>query len=296
MLIKDSAKYHPEFDIAEARRIFAASGHDKELEGESITSPYDLFSVEELRERLGLRIGPAIPTDIFVFGKGEPEKPDCTKIGGLPYWPADRTWPKDDEGRPLRFVAQFNFTDSKDIVADLPGDVLLLLVDDGWDWADMSHFEWVKSGRIPTSNLDPSLVTIEQGPFFGAIYRTVDFPDAMEKARESLLDEEEEPEIDEFWLLPVLNGTKIGGLPHIIQNEDDVYGESIDGEFICQLGSIQAAPNAPYPWFNHPEALRLGSGADGIHCRDNELCIGDMGSLYIYRDPNGNIKSFAECY
>jgi hypothetical protein len=39
MLVRDSKKHQPEFDLAEAHSIHAATGNDKEIAGEEITSP-----------------------------------------------------------------------------------------------------------------------------------------------------------------------------------------------------------------------------------------------------------------
>ena len=100
MLVPQSKKHQPEFDLAEARRVYAVAGIDKDIEGEAITSPHDLLSVEALRDRFALRVGRMVPADVFVFGKGEPPRPDCTQFGGKPYWPADRIWPSDERGHP----------------------------------------------------------------------------------------------------------------------------------------------------------------------------------------------------
>jgi hypothetical protein len=51
VLVQYSRKHHPEFDLAKARRVFAGARYDKKIEGEWITSPHDLFSVETLRDR-----------------------------------------------------------------------------------------------------------------------------------------------------------------------------------------------------------------------------------------------------
>src|SRR6202022_84126 len=55
MLVHNSNRVHPEFELAEARRIFTEAGADQDLSGELISSPHDLFSVETLRDRYGLR-------------------------------------------------------------------------------------------------------------------------------------------------------------------------------------------------------------------------------------------------
>jgi hypothetical protein len=286
MLILGSKKLHPEFDLAEASRLYAARGFDMDLSGAQITSPHDLFSVETLRDLLTLRGGTAAQTDVFVFGRGEAPRRDCTKVGGLPYWPADRSWPRNDKGAPYRFLAQFNFADSEDLLAELPGQVLLLLVDEGDDWLwepNRIRFEWLPLGLTPLPTFEPSLIATKAGPFFGAIHRSADYPEPSEEKLD--LDE------GENYNLPILNGTKIGGLPHLIQRSDR---NDVEGEFLCQLGSIQPAPNAPYPWVNDP--LSLGLGQSGIGGSGNSIVLEDMGTIYIFRHKGGAIRSFFESY
>jgi hypothetical protein len=152
MLVASSPKLHPELDLEGVARVYTGTEFVNPLQGELVTSPHDLFSVEVLRDRLALRVGRPVPTDVFVFGKGEAPRRDCTKVGGLPYWPADRPWPRNAAGVPYRFLAQFNFTDSVDLVPRLPDQVLLLLVNGGDDWLyepDSIHFEWVAPGLTP---------------------------------------------------------------------------------------------------------------------------------------------------
>jgi len=285
MLIPKSKKLHPEFDLEEAKRTYAANEFDTDLEGEQVTSPHDLFSVEVLRDRLALRVGRAIPTDVFVFGRGEAPRRDGTKVGGLPYWPADRPWLKDGAGMPYRFLAQFNFADSQDLLAKLPGQVLLLLVEEGDDWLyepDRIHFEWLPLGLAPVTSFQSSWIVNQGGTFFGAIHRSADYPEASDNA--------EKPRIRSYRDLPIINGTKIGGLPHLIQSSD------FKGEFLCQLSSIQAAPYAPYPWVNDPGPLDLTSGDRGIYGDANTFVFLDMGNIYVFRDNDGALKSSFECY
>ena len=78
MVVRGSQKLHPELDFAAARRVFEAAAHGA-LTGQLITSPYDVFSVEELRDVHGLREGKALPADLFVFGKGESPRREATK-------------------------------------------------------------------------------------------------------------------------------------------------------------------------------------------------------------------------
>ena len=283
MLKSRSSRLHPEFDLDQATRTYAASAASSR--GEMVTSPHDLYSMEALRDKHDLRKGRAVPTDVFVFGKGEAPRRDGTKVGGLPYWPVGRPWPMTEAGIPYRFLAQFNFADSRDLLSGLHGDVLLLLVQPGDDWFfedDQIHFEWLPLGLAPVTSFEPSWIVNQQSTFFGAIHRTTDYPDAAELAERAGIRRERQ--------VAILNGAKIGGLPHVIQQID------LGGEFICQLNSIQAAPNAPYPWVNDPAPLDLNFGDRSIYGDANQFVFLDMGNIYIFRAQDGTLRSHCDSY
>src|SRR6185295_5497507 len=145
LIVRDSWKIHPEFDVEYAQRVFADAGEP--LRAEQITSPWDLYAAETLRNQHQLRIGEAFPADVFVWAKGEPENPACTKVGGRPFWPADEPWPTTPDGLPCSFLAQFNFADSADIVGDdLAACVLVVLTNSQPDWLSDENslsFHWV---------------------------------------------------------------------------------------------------------------------------------------------------------
>lgn len=98
MIVPGTEGVAPRFDFDAAKRLYESTAKDSELTGEMITSPFDLYAVETLRDRHGLRVGEAVPTDVFVFVFGEPDDPRCTKIGGRPFWPKGRPWPTEDGG------------------------------------------------------------------------------------------------------------------------------------------------------------------------------------------------------
>lgn len=287
MIVRKSSKTHHQFDFASAANVFAEHAVKERLSGEHVTSAWDLYSVETLRNRHNLRTGEAVPTDVFIFGKGEPGDPSCTKVGGRPYWPAGREWPTSTDGSPHYFLAQFNFSDSVDIVgSDLPGMVLLLVTDsqDDWLWGEAGlYFHWVPASIIPAKDLTVPSVLGSSGPFYGVIHRSADYPDADDAAHDL--------DVSQSYNLAVVNGTKIGGLPHFIQG-----GVDNDARFLCQLGSIQAAPFAPYPWVNRRESLGLDFNNDGIYGEDNCAVFGDMGSIYLFIDEEGNVSRSFECY
>lgn len=287
MLYHQSSNKTPVFEYEKAAELYKEVMADEELSGELITSPWDLYSVETLRDRLHLRMGEAVPTDVFVFGKGEPDKPSSTKFGGRPFWPVDLEWPMTQNDTPCHFLAQFNFSDSTEIVGkELSEKVLLILTDskDDWLWGngEMS-FHWISEDITPNTELNAPSTIGSAGPFYGAIYRSADYPDAEDAAFKT--------ELSSAYNLPILNGTKIGGLPHFIQ-----HNVESNERFLCQLGSVQAAPDVPYPWVNRKEALELKFDNTGIYGDENSAIFGDMGSIYLFIDPQGNITRYFESY
>jgi hypothetical protein len=253
-----------------------------EPKGDTITSPHDIAVVEQLRGELIPTVPETerVPTDVFVFGKGEAPRPDTTKVGGLPFLPAARAWPRTPEGKPMTFVAQFNFADSHDIVGHLPGDVLLIFGDEdgiySLDGAGMV-FEWVLGSEddiISASNVPATEWTIS--PCFGAIHRTWDYPG--------------DPHVlagfGAWQDVALILGTKIAGAPWWIQEE-----EPPPGRFLCTLGSVQPAFLQPFPYLNVPEAIN-----DTLDPDRNNLMWGDMGTVYIFVDDDGNVDWTWQCF
>jgi hypothetical protein len=220
--------------------------------------------------------GTRIPTDVFVWARGEPPNPAMTKIGGVPFRSRSSPWPQDGEGRPLRFIAQICFADSRDIVGDLPGDVLQIFGNDDALLAETERlaFEWSSLGirelalEVPQTAADGVLT-----PYYGIMHRAEDWPDAPRQ----LPDGYRTP-----WLLGVFEGTKIGGLPSIIQGEPTMAGHSL-----AALGSISLSYSA-YPVIND-------AGPESRWAPGN-LMIGDMGSLYLFLDGCGRVRAEAQCY
>lgn len=301
-----TTKIHPEFDLAAAKKTYGKL--KEELSGEQITSPYDLYSVERLRDEHGLRKGMAFAADVFVFGMGAPEDRRGTKVSGLPYWPKAQTWPKADDGTPYQFLAQFCFVDSRDLVEKLPGDILLLFVPQGsedWLWElDSVRFEWLTVDKTALIDALPKGVQpFCQSEWYGVLHRTHDYPDTAEQARKLT--------VDQPYNLPILNGSKIGGIPHTIQTKakygvnpttglpvllPDKKGKAPARRFLCQLASIQAAPDVVYPWTNQKKKLTLEFDNTGIYGDNNQCVFGDMGSIYVYIDSSGQCMATSECY
>ncbi|HYE32250.1 MAG TPA: DUF1963 domain-containing protein [Methylomirabilota bacterium] len=280
---KASSKQHPEFDVEAMKRFYRPV--TKKLSGEQIASPFDLYSVERLRDDHQLRKDPAFKTDVFVFGKGTPRKRHLTKVSGVPYWPTTRQWPRGENGERYQFLAQFNFADSTDLVPELPGDLLLIFVpqgDEDWWWEnDLVKFEWLKIKDTPTISKIPAGVDpYSPSEWYGVIHRTHDYPVAAALGKKAGL--------AQSYNLGIVNGTKIGGLPHSIQKDEEQWGAESQTKFLCQLSSIQAAPHVPYPWTNHTDELSLEFDDGGIYGDDNQCIFGDMGLLNVFLDADGN--------
>lgn len=301
-----TTKTHSEFDLAVAKTTF--SKLKKELEGEQISSPFDIYSVEGLRDEHSLRKGTAFATDVFVFGIGAHDDRRVTKVSGLPYWPKERSWPTALDGSPYQFLAQICFLDSRDLTGKLPGDILLIFVpqnDEDWLWEmELIRFEWVTADNHTLINSLPDGVKpYSKSEWYGVLHRTHDYPYSEQMA--------DELEVDQAYDLPIINGTKIGGLPHGIQDQFKYTVDPTTGlpvalpnkneiaqpkQFLCQLTSIQAAPNVPYPWTNQKKKLSLDFDSTGIYGDENECVFGDMGSIYVFLDPSGKCIATSQCY
>jgi hypothetical protein len=245
----------------------------------------DVAVVEQLAERRAVVIPPEqrVPTDLFMFSLGEAPRRELTKVGGVPYWPADRPWPTTSSGVPLTFVAQFNFLDSLDLTGPLPGALLLVFADgvraDEGDWYDdppFLQFHWMQISAMP---LIAARAVPEPAwrfkPCYGSIYRIYDWKIPEDAAERGI---EVEPGV-----IDVLSGTKIGGVPDWIQ--DRWYDE---GRFLCQLGSIWVWPHEPYPFLNVPEPYQ--------HSVDDTMMWGDVGALYIFHSPEKGIYWGIDCH
>jgi hypothetical protein len=251
----------------------------------------------------------AFATDVFVFGLGTPQDRRVTKVSGLPYWPKTRTWPMAKNGSPYQFLAQICFLDSRDLVGKLPGGLLLLFVpqgDEEWLWdLDRVHFEWLtaEDTQALITALPKGVEPYCRSEWYGVLHRTQDYPGVAEQARKL--------KVDQPYNLPILNASKIGGIAHAIQPKakygvnpstglpvllPDNKGKAPARRFMCQLTSIQAAPDMPYPWTNQRKKLSLEFDETGIHGDDNQCLFGDMGSIYVFVEPSGKCVATSESY
>jgi hypothetical protein len=203
-------------------------------------------------------------TDAVRFLPGEPAQRFVTKVGGLPYRPADLAWPRAAYRTPLTFLAQFCFRDSQDLVGRLPGDVLLLfaadedeVVGDGDLW-----YEWYPLGLadlIPPEKVPQTAWQI--APCYGLLQRLPERGLGQE-------------------------GTKIGGEPHWIQNDPDPRHP-----FLATLGQVTILKKRPKGW----EATRA---APQPPTREGQkpLSLGDAGLLNLFLAGKTRIEAVFQCY
>jgi len=268
--------------------------------GSVISSPSNLAKVEHTRRALVARghdLGPTRPIDIFLWRVCKISEGPITRIGGRPFRDPSRPWPIAKragplgilkEKRPLPFLAQVSFLDSKDLIPDdLPGDVLCIYGD--WQYEHSINsgtlsFEWVDAAKAEDAAW-PNLPDVPAWPFCaeGVIHRTVSYPDCYDL----LLD----LDVNSPYTLNRFQATSIGSGAHFIQGEPSGISS-----LVATFSSFQAAKN--WPFINCPEVPRFTypKGHEGTLADLFEMTIGDMGSLYFFKDEGGQYRNDWDCY
>lgn len=121
----DPIEYYRSVDvIADRRKLFDAR---------LVSTPHELLQWKKTWDRLLPREARGkyrgIATDVFVWQAGKAQRPSVpeTQIGGHPWREEDRPWPTNAQGRPLQFIAQFDFGESKDLLETPPPDDILCI-------------------------------------------------------------------------------------------------------------------------------------------------------------------------
>ncbi|HZW09892.1 MAG TPA: hypothetical protein VFF69_08305 [Phycisphaerales bacterium] len=259
--------------------------------GEYIDGPGSMAITELARREAGEaeRLGRAVPVDMLVWGRGEPANRAATKIGGLPYRPADAPWPRGQGGRPSVFMGQFCFADSLDVLGAwhgakprLPADVLLLfspteegpMGDEFYDigvqheWWPLGLDNLVGPGGVPEQRWK-----LNRGgrlePCYAELHRTHDYPEVPEAHPLRGYPDGER--------LCVLEGGKIGGVPHFAQDSETQR----PGVYLCTLGSLNPA-GPRYPLLNVP-----ANAPGSVFLEGDFLMLVDNGSLYLWVEERG---------
>jgi hypothetical protein len=240
-----------------------------------ITSPYHLAVIEQVRREVQDHLlgSDRVAADIFTYAVGESGRRDVTKTGGLPYWPVERPWPWSDD-EPAVFLAQLSFVDSRDLLTELPGDILLVFAHRAWidpeewdGWRPNLVFAWQSLGDHQLVNAE-DIPSMEWGviPCYGAIFRSWDNPGAAG-----------EPDRVARWRnAAILNGTKIGGTP---KGGRSPY--MLNARFLGSIGSVDPVFGRPWPFLNVEQPITTIRQVMQWH---NRLNWGDQGRLDLYFD------------
>ena len=218
-----------------------------------ITSPAQMVQDEfwrRSRVERGVQDASSFPCDYFVYGLGEPPKPWMTKFWGVPYRSRALPWPQADD-YPIPFRAQLNFTGSKDIVGDLPGDLLLVFCDP--DEVCEAVFEWGSTSIADPISMD------EARRFLPAIESVfLDFCCYGERFRSFDL----YPDDNTFYSsVTCIGGASNFDVPNMRRYNTETrcleWANSTKhvGRYLGRLGPAIPLFGVDYPWINQKKAL-----------------------------------------
>ena len=266
----------------------------------NLESPYEVVLREnQLRAIKGqIDLGPKIPAHYFVYALGEAPTREQSRIGGLPYRPRNLEWPCDADGKPKEFVAQIDFTDSRVLLPELPGDILLIFAsEEGLDdnpflleWYPVGLNDLVLASDLPKFKMTFPSVREKAHCY---LYETHDYPEATDRLRGTKF---------ETWkTLGSPCGGKIGGF----QKSGDK-----NTTHICTVESIRLGTDDPFPFVNlkgwKAPSLRDWFGArmaeisrrlSGLSARPrifDVLMIGDLGRISVFRSNDGRFE--VDCF
>ena len=291
--VQSGSGVHPTIDLERLRAHYP----DHPADVWNIGSASDLLGWEAMRTQYGITAPDAVPCDLFVWGTGEPSDRRLTRVGGVPWLPKSTPWPT-IRNTVTTFLCQFDFRDSKDLHGQLageslPGDLLLVFVADEYSALTAAEeemqFVWVSAQETDVYTRDDVPKATQPFDFvtgWGARYRGEDIPAQWDKA----YDIPDDAGSGKLWCLPVLWGTKIGGVPyHSQENQHEV-----PPNYLCQLVSIQAS-NTSWPWVDYETPLDPGFGDDGVYGDKQQLMIGDMGELTLFMRDDGAVTASSAC-
>jgi hypothetical protein len=256
----------------------------------NVTGPRDALMLMHLRSLVQpfVTLGPPSPVDLFLLSTGEPPARSWTKVGGMPYWEEGRAWPMGNDGRPLPFLAQFNFKSSRDITERLPGDILLIFA-----YPDLRNgiaLEWENIEDTKALITESATTQSSIPKYHGYRWRINCYPDA-------------EPLNDDWWAMLYLpNGEEVMELYTIFRPYGPQIGAfpplppqgikmSSDERIICSLSTISPSAGSPYPFIDRPQPISEQElGNYGIEISDYEPGADVFGNLVVIRASDGRLR------
>lgn len=255
---------------------------------QSIVGPRDASIAIRIRQAIRdyVHFGADVPADLFILSTGESPLRKTTKIGGLPYWHRDQEWPVSKSGRPLPFLAQFCFGESRDIIPEGLGEVLLLFGDPrsaselamNWGPACLDT-ELITADELPVRSWVP--------PYFGTRWRTANYPrweplndcwSAVHLADGTTL-------LNPYLVLELL-GMQIGASPFVLPGQLTMTG----GErILCSLCSVFPSVDCQYPFLNRRAPLTLKEST-ALSLNISNIDDDGFGVLYIIATEEGKLR------
>ena len=156
---------------------------------------------------------------------------------------------------------------------------------------DWCAFRWASLGAAQRREpLDPQRhpLAFPVAPSHGIRWRTVDYPEAREAIDDWFLRNRPDPQnpgefLGQSWFFPVLQATKVGGRPNMIQGPEE-RTEIAGARYFATLDSVYVIPAGPKPYsLAHPPLRSV-------------LGFGDDGSMYLGLSPDGQVRTEWECY
>ena len=265
--------------------------------GVIVTRPADICCVEQVRRKVARKhdLGEPEAVDVFLWSTKLPIQPYLTKLGGVPHREADKPWPRNQNGKPYTFVAQFCFLDSKDISPEnLPDDVLLVFFENdhshwGLKESDL-HLEWSSRNlNNPVSEKDIPAPSFTVPQLSGAILRYQEYPESLEA-----FDREGH---DQPYRFPVTQSTKIGPMTFFVQGDRRQKKDA--PRLLCALNSLGLAYRRPQEWpfvdlKQLPEDAR--KRRDYSNWGQWRMMFADVGCMYFFLSRDGEVTAYGDSH
>lgn len=296
---KDVAgRRHPVLDIRYWEGEFPLRDDDRD-ESYWIDCPGKLALREQAIRRAKTKgdLGPSVPADVFVWSEGRArDHPWLTRIGGWPWRPKGKRWPRDDNGVPLAFLGQICFADSADVLpCKLPGEVALIFGTNhcGWisitdgcalEWSPLDITEPEDGMGVPWTGELPYV-------YQGVLHRTAQYTDwKIAEAVFKTLGYKE----GGFQVRSV-QATSIGTHASLPQGWPFEKGDG--NTLIATLSSFYF--RGKWPLCDIPSCLQQVSGdgqtRDLMFDRPRDFGVGDAGCIWIYQNKAGEFKLDEAC-
>ena len=293
---------NPKLDVSQVVACFPGqTKSERGFPGFNLFTPFEV-ALRENQLRLvqsELDLGPRCPAHYLLYAQGEPDTREQSRIGGLPYRPRCLPWPMDVQGHPKEFVCQIDFSDSRRLLPELPGEIMLLFASEDGMGDEPFTLEWyppgltglMSVGDLPRFHFTFPMVQHES--VFCYLYETFDFPEAETRIRGTPF------EAWESFGVPC--GSKIAGVC------ESAVPES---QHIFTLESIRLLFGQPFPFANRkdwePDSVfgrlcsKIGRRLRELRGARNPcydiLMIGDLGRIHVFKQASGRFYATSESY